>query len=150
MEFDDAGTCLRRGCECKCSQCQLWIDLRNKELEAFSHVDTLMRGGKSLFQICELLGSGHPDFPVYDHSSIETVHVDFEIEAVAVFASDDDDDAPRLRHPLEDSDGEQTQDRDIVFLMWWRTTIFPSLMVCPCLQGRCRSVCRGTMACQLC
>jgi len=118
MEFNNTGTCLRRGYECKCPQCQLWIDLWNRELEAFACVDAMMRTGKSLFQIYELLGSRHPDFLVHNHSSVETVCIDFKIKAVAVVASDDDDDErPRLRHPLEDSDGEQTQDSDIIFSM---------------------------------
>jgi len=80
-------------------------------LEAFSCVDSVMREGKLLFQICELLGSRCPDFPVHDHSSIETVCIDFKIEAAVVVAASDDDD--ELRHPLEDSHDEQTQDKDI-------------------------------------
>jgi len=79
----------------------------DRELKAFSCVDSMMRSGKSLFQIYEFLGVRHPDFLVHNHASIESVHIDFKVKPATVVASDDGDNVSVLKHPLEDTDDEE-------------------------------------------
>lgn len=52
---------LRRGYNCSCEQCIPWIQRWNKELEAFTVMDTLMEEEKSLFHIYERLSAQYPD-----------------------------------------------------------------------------------------
>lgn len=63
--------CLRQGYQCKCPQCQIWIDRWSKELDAFVTIDSMMCDGKSLFQIYERLRVEHPDILRLHHRSIE-------------------------------------------------------------------------------
>lgn len=71
--------CLRQGYQCKCSQCQVWIDRWNKELDAFSTIDDMMRSGKSLFHIWERLRAEHPDILRLHYASIEKQYIDYRI-----------------------------------------------------------------------
>lgn len=70
--------CLRQGYQCKCEQCQIWIDRWNKELEAFSEFDGLMREGKSLFQIYEWLRAAHPIILASHHGYFEDQYVEYK------------------------------------------------------------------------
>ena len=67
--------CLQQGYQCKCSQCQIWIDRWNKELEAFSIIDSMTHNGKNLFQIYERLRAAHPDILRVHHAHIEKEYV---------------------------------------------------------------------------
>jgi hypothetical protein len=70
--------CLRQGYQCKCSQCQIWIDRWNKELDAFVVVDTMMHDGKNLFQIYEWLRASQPDILRLHHAYIEKQYIEFK------------------------------------------------------------------------
>ena len=65
------GLCLRQGYQCKCSQCQLWIDRWQVEPDGFATIDHTMRRGDSLFQMCERLRAEHPNVLRLHHRSIE-------------------------------------------------------------------------------
>lgn len=73
--------CLRQGYQCKCSQCQIWIDRWNKELETFLKIDAMMNEGKSIFSIYEFLRGYHPDILVLHHRYIENLYMQ-HLEAI--------------------------------------------------------------------
>ena len=67
--------CLRRGYECNCEQCQPWKTWWDKELEAFSLIDTFIRDGKSLFHLYERLSAEHPDVLQTHYKFIEEQYI---------------------------------------------------------------------------
>ena len=77
MMSNDAMLCLRQGYQCKCSQCEIWIERWNKELDAFATVDTMMRDNKTLFQIYERLRAQNPDVLRLHHATIEKEYIEF-------------------------------------------------------------------------
>jgi hypothetical protein len=70
--------CLRQGYQCKCSQCQIWIDRWNKELDAFAVVDAMMTNGKNLFEIYEWLRATHPNILRIHNVYIEKQYIEFK------------------------------------------------------------------------
>ena len=68
--------CLHRGYECNCEQCQPWKTRWDKELEAFSLIDTFIRDGKSLFHMYERLSAEHPDVLQTHYKFIEEQHIE--------------------------------------------------------------------------
>lgn len=70
--------CLRQGYHCKCEQCQIWIDQWEKELSAFSEINTMMREGKTLFQIYEWLRASQPDIIWLYHGYIEKLYIELK------------------------------------------------------------------------
>lgn len=82
MSINSDHVCLRQGYQCKCPQCQIWIDCWNKELDAFSTIDTMMRNGKSLFHIWERLRAEHPDVLRLHHASIEKQFIEYKMEQI--------------------------------------------------------------------
>jgi hypothetical protein len=70
--------CLRQGYQCKCSQCQIWIDRWNKELDAFVVVDAMMHDGKNMFQIYERLRASQPDILRLHHANIKKQYIEFK------------------------------------------------------------------------
>ena len=77
MMLNDATLCLRQGYQCKCSQCEIWIERWNKELDAFATVDKMMRDNKTLFQIYERLRALNPDVLRLHHGTIEKEFIEF-------------------------------------------------------------------------
>ena len=69
-EADANHMCLCQGYQCQCLQCQVWIDRWSKELDAFATIDSMMRDGKSLFQIYERLRAAHPDMLCLYHATV--------------------------------------------------------------------------------
>ena len=76
----ESGLCLRQGYQCKCSQCQLWIDRWNWELEGFATINHMMRRGDSLFQMYEHLRAEHPAILRLHHRSIEQQYIEHKSE----------------------------------------------------------------------
>jgi hypothetical protein len=70
--------CLRQGYQCKCAQCQVWIDRWSKELDAFVVIDTMMSEGKNIFQIYEWLRASQPDILRIHHAYIEDLYLQFK------------------------------------------------------------------------
>jgi hypothetical protein len=73
--------CLRQGYQCKCSQCQVWIDRWSRELDAFAIVDTMMTNGKNIFQIYEWLRASQPEILKIHHVYIEERYIEFKTPA---------------------------------------------------------------------
>ena len=68
--------CLRQGYGgCTCSQCRIWINRWDKELETFAVIDTMTRDGKCLFQIYEFLRAQQPDILRLHHKFIEDQYI---------------------------------------------------------------------------
>jgi hypothetical protein len=78
MTVSDAELCLRQGYQCSCSQCQIWIGRWSKELDAFTLIDSMMRQGKTLFQIYERLRADNPDILRLHHATIEAQYIEFK------------------------------------------------------------------------
>ena len=70
--------CLRQGYQCKCDQCQVWIDRWDKDLTTFATIDFMMRNGKSLFHIWEFLRASNPDILCSHHMTIEKDYIEFK------------------------------------------------------------------------
>ena len=80
MSDPEPELCIRQGYQCHCSQCKVWIDRWQKEIDAFAMVDQLMRDGKNLFQIYEFLRASHPDMLRIHHNYIEKLYIEFKQE----------------------------------------------------------------------
>jgi hypothetical protein len=61
-----------------CSQCKIWVDRWNKELDTFAVVDTMMRDGKNLFQIYEWLRASQPDILRIHHAYFEKQYIEYK------------------------------------------------------------------------
>ena len=70
--------CLRQGYQCKCSQCQIWIEWWSKELDAFAAIDTMMRDGKSLLILYKWLRASQPDILRIHHAYIEKLYIELK------------------------------------------------------------------------
>ncbi len=70
--------CLRHGHQCSCSQCKIWLDHWERELESFAVVDRMMRQGEPLFHIYERLRAEFPTTLRLHYQSIEQQYIDFK------------------------------------------------------------------------
>lgn len=68
--------CLRRGYQCKCEQCQVWIERWNRELEAFAMMDKMIEEGKSLFHLYEWFSCNYPDMLQTHYKFIEDQYIE--------------------------------------------------------------------------
>ncbi len=109
MSDYDNTICLRQGYHCSCSQCQIWIARWDKELEAFSVVDKLIRDGKNLFQIYERLRAEYPDILRLHHVSIEDQYINFRKKNEPLPPLKKRKSIPSPLFSLDDSDSETNE-----------------------------------------
>ena len=76
---DNHNLCLRQGYQCKCDQCQIWIERWSKELDTFTIIDKMMCDGKNLFHIWEWLRATQPDILRVHHAYIEKLYIEFKV-----------------------------------------------------------------------
>ena len=79
-------TCLRRGFNCTCTDCQVWIRRWEREDKGWDLIDSMMNDGRSLFSIYERLQAEYPDILVHNYRKIEDRFVQRSIERVAVLS----------------------------------------------------------------